>query len=135
MSESAPSPLISVILRRGQLGGGSLFEGGPGDHTTKDRLSWHWLRHSFASMLATDLALPATTLAELIGHADAGFTFRVYARDGRDSAEVVKDCSTARAGQGSERKRLASRLRRSPATRITNVPIETSRQVDEAPRH
>lgn len=46
----------------------------------EDRLSWHALRHSFASTLATDLELPATTLAELIGHADAGFALRVYAR-------------------------------------------------------
>jgi integrase len=56
-----------------------------------DRLSWHSLRHSFASMLATDLELPATTLAELVGHADAGFTLRVYARDSRSTAAVVKD--------------------------------------------
>ena len=37
--------------------------------TTKDheRLSWHSLRHSFASMLATDLELTATTLARLTG--------------------------------------------------------------------
>jgi hypothetical protein len=42
-------------------------------------------------MLATDLELPATTLAELVGHADAGFTLRVYARDGRDTAAVVDD--------------------------------------------
>jgi hypothetical protein len=42
-------------------------------------------------MLATDLDVPATTLALLIGHADAGFTMRVYARDGRDSATVVED--------------------------------------------
>lgn len=55
------------------------------------RLSWHSLRHSFASMLATDLELPATTLAQLVGHADAGFTLRVYARDGRDTATVVSD--------------------------------------------
>lgn len=58
---------------------------------TEDRLSWHSLRHSFASMLATDLELPATTLARLTGHADAGFTLRVYARDGRDEAAVVAD--------------------------------------------
>jgi integrase len=56
-----------------------------------DRLSWHALRHSFASMLATNLELPATTLAELTGHSDPGFTLRVYARDGRDTASVVKD--------------------------------------------
>lgn len=55
------------------------------------RLSWHSLRHSFASLLATDLELPATTLAQIVGHADAGFTLRVYARDGRDCATVVKD--------------------------------------------
>jgi integrase len=57
----------------------------------EERLSWHSLRHSFASMLATDLELPATTLARLTGHADAGFTLRVYARDGRDEAAVVED--------------------------------------------
>jgi integrase len=44
---------------------------------TEDRLSWHSLRHSFASMLATDLELPATTLARLTGHADAAFTLKV----------------------------------------------------------
>jgi len=63
----------------------------PGLDGTEDRLSWHSLRHSFASLLATDLELPATTLARLTGHADAGFTLRVYARDGRDEPAVVKD--------------------------------------------
>ena len=58
---------------------------------TKERLSWHSLRHSFASLLATDLELPATTLARLTGHTDAGFTLRVYARDGRDEATLVAD--------------------------------------------
>jgi integrase len=58
---------------------------------TSERLSWHSLRHSFASLLATDLELPATTLAKLTGHADAGFTLKVYARDGRDEAAVVED--------------------------------------------
>jgi integrase len=62
---------------------------------TDDRLSWHSLRHSFASLLATDLELPATTLARLTGHADAGFTLRVYARDRRDEASVVKTCLLA----------------------------------------
>ena len=57
----------------------------------EDRLSWHSLRHSFASLLATELELPATTLAELIGHADAGFTLRVHARDGRNESAVVND--------------------------------------------
>jgi hypothetical protein len=42
-------------------------------------------------MLATDLELPATTLARLTGHSDAGFTLRVYARDGRDESAVVED--------------------------------------------
>ena len=67
---------------------------------TADRLSWHSLRHSFASLLATDLELPATTLAELIGHADAGFTLRVYARDGRDKATVVQDVLARAKGAG-----------------------------------
>jgi integrase len=53
------------------------------------RLSWHSLRHSAASMLATELELPATTLAAVIGHTDAGFTLRVYARENRDAASVV----------------------------------------------
>jgi Phage integrase family len=55
------------------------------------RLSMHSLRHGFASMLATDLDLPATTLARLTGHADAGFTLRIYARDGRDTTAIVED--------------------------------------------
>jgi integrase len=65
---------------------------------TEDRLSWHSLRHSFASLLATDLELPATTLARLTGHADAGFTLRVYARDGRDEATMVEDVLARAAG-------------------------------------
>ncbi len=61
---------------------------------------WHSLRHSFASMLATDLELPATTLARLTGHADAGFTLRVYARDGRDEAHGRRGRARARGGAG-----------------------------------
>jgi integrase len=66
--------------------------------TITDRLSWHSLRHSFASMLATDLELPATTLARLTGHADAGFTLKVYARDARDDKAVTKDVLKRAAG-------------------------------------
>lgn len=51
----------------------------------------HALRHSFASLLATDLELGPTTLAAIIGHADAGFTLCVCARDARDTATVVSD--------------------------------------------
>lgn len=65
-----------------------------------ERLSMHSLRHSFASMLATDLELPATTLARLTGHADAGFTLRVYARDGRDDATLVADVLARASGAG-----------------------------------
>jgi integrase len=57
----------------------------------KERLSSHVLRHSFVSRLATDLELPATTLAQIVGHSDPGFTLRVYARDGRDEATVISD--------------------------------------------
>ncbi len=67
---------------------------------TEERLSWHSLRHSWASLLATDLELPATTLARLTGHADAGFTLRVYARDNRDEAAVVADVLTRASGAG-----------------------------------
>lgn len=65
-----------------------------------ERLSWHSLRHSFASLLATDLELPATTLARLTGHADAGFSLKVYARDGRDEATVVASVLKRAAGAG-----------------------------------
>jgi hypothetical protein len=51
-------------------------------------------------MLATDLELPATTLARLTGHADAGFTLRVYARDERKSETVVADVLKRAAGAG-----------------------------------
>jgi integrase len=65
-----------------------------------ERLSWHALRHSFASMLATDLELPATTLARLTGHADASFTLKVYARDARDEEAVVQDVLARASGAG-----------------------------------
>ena len=58
---------------------------------TEERLSWHSLRHSYASLLATDLDLAATTLARVTGHSNAGFTLRVYAEDARDEAAVVAD--------------------------------------------
>ena len=65
-----------------------------------ERLSWHSLRHSYASILATDLELPATTLARLTGHTDASFTLRVYARDGRNEATIVDDVLARAAGAG-----------------------------------
>jgi integrase len=67
---------------------------------SENRLSWHSLRHSFASMLATDLELPATTLARLTGHADDGFTLKVYARDSRDETAVVEDVLARASGAG-----------------------------------
>jgi len=57
----------------------------------EERLPWHSLRHSFASMLATELELPATTLARIVGHADAGFSLRVYAKDARDDAALAAE--------------------------------------------
>jgi hypothetical protein len=51
-------------------------------------------------MLATDLELPATTLALLTGHTDAGFTLKVYARDSRDGATVVEDVLARVSGAG-----------------------------------
>ena len=64
----------------------------------EERLSCNLLRHSFASTLATDLELPATTLARLTGHSDPGFTLKVYARDGRDAAAVVSEVLSRAAG-------------------------------------
>lgn len=66
----------------------------------EERLSWHSLRHSWASLLATDLELPATTLARLTGHTDAGFTLRVYARDARDDAALTADVLKRAASAG-----------------------------------
>lgn len=66
------------------------------------RLSWHALRHSYASVLAASLDVSPATLAALVGHADAGFTLRVYARDPRPTAEIVADvlARAKRAGVG-----------------------------------
>ncbi len=50
-------------------------------------------------MLATDLELSPTTLAGLTGHADAGFTHKVYARDSRDDSALVKDVLARAAAQ------------------------------------
>ena len=58
---------------------------------TEARLSWHSLRHSFGSYLATELELPPTTLARIMGHGDAGFTLRAYARDARSDADLTAD--------------------------------------------
>ncbi len=67
---------------------------------TEERLSWHSLRHSYASSLATDLDLAATTLARATGHSDAGFTLRVYAKDARDEAAFVSDVLKRAASAG-----------------------------------
>jgi len=61
---------------------------------TDARLSWHSLRHSFGSYLATELELPPTTLARIMGHGDAGFTLRAYARDARSDDELTADVLT-----------------------------------------
>ena len=67
---------------------------------TEERLSWHSLRHSYASSLATDLDLAATSLARATGHSDAGFTLRVYAKDARDEATFVSDVLNRAASAG-----------------------------------
>ena len=67
---------------------------------TEERLSWHSLRHSYASSLATDLDLAATSLARATGHSDAGFTLRVYAKDARDEAAFVSDVLNRAASAG-----------------------------------
>jgi integrase len=76
-------------------------KGTAGLDATEGRLSMHSLRHSWASALATG-GLAATTLARLTGHADAGFTLRVYAADPRDDAAVTEGVLTlaAKAGFG-----------------------------------
>jgi hypothetical protein len=37
------------------------------------------------------LEVPSTTLARIIGHADAGFTLKLYARDARNDATIAAD--------------------------------------------
>ena len=67
---------------------------------TEGRLSWHSLRHAFASALATDLDVPSTTLARVVGHADAGFTLKLYAKDARDDAALAADVLKRAASAG-----------------------------------
>jgi len=66
---------------------------------TGERLSLHALRHSCLSALATG-GLAPTTLAEVAGHADPGFTLHCYARDGRDQSAVVADVLARASGAG-----------------------------------
>jgi integrase len=67
--------------------------------TTAGRLSAHSLRHSFASVLATS-GLAPTTLSRIVGHSDAGFTLKTYARDARSNEAVAEAvlASAAEAG-------------------------------------
>jgi integrase len=65
---------------------------------TEGRLSMHTLRHSCLSALATS-GLAPTTLAEIAGHTDPGFTLKCYARDGRSREQFVADV-LARAVEG-----------------------------------
>ena len=44
--------------------------------------------------------LAPTTLAEVAGHSDPGFTLKCYARDGRDSSAVVADVLARASGAG-----------------------------------
>lgn len=55
------------------------------------RLSLHSLRHSYGSMVATDLQLAPTTVAQLLGHTSAEFSMRAYARDARSEETMVAD--------------------------------------------
>ena len=55
------------------------------------RLSLHSLRHSFASLLVTDMKQPITTAALVIGHASSDTTLRLYARDARTEESMVAD--------------------------------------------
>ena len=45
-------------------------------------------------MLATELQLPATSLAQVVGHADGSFTLKLYARDARSQDALVADVLT-----------------------------------------
>ncbi len=55
------------------------------------RLSLHSLRHSYGSMVATNLQLAPTTVAQLLGHTSAEFSMRAYARDARSDETIVAD--------------------------------------------
>jgi hypothetical protein len=46
------------------------------------------------------MALPATTLAAIAGHADPATTFRLYSRDSRDADTMVADVLQRAAGAG-----------------------------------
>jgi integrase len=85
-----------------------------GFDATDGRLSMHSLRHSWASALATG-GLPATRLARLAGHTDAGFTLRVYASDPRDDAAVAASVLALAAEAGSAGESGSSQVRASVA--------------------
>jgi hypothetical protein len=102
------------------------------------RLSMHSLRHSFASMLATDLELPATTLARLTGYADAGARAYVYEHAGelgvipmgngkrprlRFDLEQAIACYTSRRSSGpdSAQAKASPRRRRRPLGRTVEL--------------
>jgi integrase len=68
-----------------------------------NKVRQHSLRHSYASLLATDLSLAPTRLAAILGHDDPAFSMRVYARDTADTATIVADvlARARKAGIGS----------------------------------
>jgi len=68
---------------------------------TADRLSWHSLRHSYASTLATDLDLQATTLARLTGHTDAGLPCAFTRETHETTRRSSRTCLLARPKVGS----------------------------------
>jgi integrase len=62
-----------------------------GMEATEGRLSWHSLRYAFASALATEIEVAATTLARVAGHTDPAFTLKLYAKDARNDATLGAD--------------------------------------------
>ena len=79
-------------------------------------------------MLATDLELPATTLVRIIGHADAGVSLKVYAKDARD--ERRRDRRTGASVFGRDRQMKVdcfSTIERAPDARESALVEERHR--------
>lgn len=75
----------------------------------------HALRHFYASVLI-DAGESASAVAEYLGHADPGFTLRVYAHLFPSSEDRARRAIDGVFGYGSEEPRRALDRRRRPAS-------------------
>jgi integrase len=95
------------------------FEGGG------ERLSWHSLRHSYASMLATDLGLPATTLARLTATRTPGSPCACTPVMVATRSRLWRPCCRGLRGPGSVNSQVSSQVCVSPADASSRLALPT----------